>query len=271
MLIAQLSDLHIKAKGKYAYQKVDTLSALEQAVDSLNEFSPNIDAVVITGDLGDFGSLEEYQLIGKSLKKLSMPIYLVPGNHDKRKHLRQSLSSLIQFAHEYYCTFYFVSEHYVWIGLDSLVEGKPYGYIDSIQLDWLEQQLKKQPDSPHILCWHHPPLAVGLGHMDVQNLQNAHEVAAVLRNYPQVKGIICGHLHRAITAIWQGIPVWVAPAHNHSVTLDLNKGAPSSFTIEPPMIRLFGSIEGQFISHLHHISNTDGPHSFFDQNNRLID
>ena len=54
-LVAQLSDLHIKAGGKLSYRRVDTAGALHQAIDTLLAAPQIPDMVIITGDLVDFG------------------------------------------------------------------------------------------------------------------------------------------------------------------------------------------------------------------------
>ena len=58
--IAQISDLHIKAPGRLAYGRVDTARALSHCVAALNELKPKPDLVVISGDLADTPTPEEY-------------------------------------------------------------------------------------------------------------------------------------------------------------------------------------------------------------------
>jgi 3',5'-cyclic AMP phosphodiesterase CpdA len=53
ILIAQISDLHIKSPGSLAYGRVDTAAALGRCIAALNEFAPKPDLVVISGDLAD--------------------------------------------------------------------------------------------------------------------------------------------------------------------------------------------------------------------------
>lgn len=55
MLLAQISDLHIKRPGQLAYRRVDTAAALARCVAKLNALVPRPDAVLVTGDLTDFG------------------------------------------------------------------------------------------------------------------------------------------------------------------------------------------------------------------------
>ena len=60
ILIAQISDLHIKRPGELAYGRVDTAQALTRCVEALNAFRPRPDLVVISGDLADTPTAEEY-------------------------------------------------------------------------------------------------------------------------------------------------------------------------------------------------------------------
>src|SRR6266536_1571944 len=51
VLIAQISDLHIKRPGERAYEMVDTAAALTHCIAHLNRFRPRPAFVVISGDL----------------------------------------------------------------------------------------------------------------------------------------------------------------------------------------------------------------------------
>ena len=84
MIVAQLTDAHIKAGRRIAYGRVDTAAMLETAVAHVNALRPAIDAVIVTGDLTDQGHPDEYAAIRPILDELSMPWHVVPGNHDDR-------------------------------------------------------------------------------------------------------------------------------------------------------------------------------------------
>ena len=55
MLIAQITDTHIKLPGRLAYKKVDTAAMLRRCVQELLALSPQPDIVLLTGDLVDLG------------------------------------------------------------------------------------------------------------------------------------------------------------------------------------------------------------------------
>src|SRR5260370_30003811 len=96
--IAQISDLHIKPPGSLAYGRVDTGKALERCVAALNEFDPAPDFVVISGDLADTPSAEEYQYLKRLLAPLKLPFAGIPGNHDAREMMRAAFPSPYAFA-----------------------------------------------------------------------------------------------------------------------------------------------------------------------------
>src|ERR1700749_2036461 len=86
--IAQISDLHIKPPGALAYGRVDTAKALERCVAVLNEFRPAPDFLVISGDLADTPTSEEYDYLKRLLTPLKLPFAGIPGNHDSRELMR---------------------------------------------------------------------------------------------------------------------------------------------------------------------------------------
>ncbi|WP_241901273.1 hypothetical protein [Vibrio sp. 10N.286.49.B3] len=104
-----------------------------------------------------------------------------------------------------------------------------------------------------------------------KNLQNADELSSVLNKFDNVQGICAGHLHRPITATWNGLPVWVGPSHSHSVTLDLAPNASPSFSLEPTAIQLLKFEGKSVVSHISYISDSDGPYPFFNEKGLLID
>src|SRR3979411_3300305 len=85
VLIAQISDLHIKSPGQLAYGRVDTGRALERCITALNEFRPRPDPVAIPGDLRDTPTADEYEHLKRLLSQLDLRFGSIPGNHDSRK------------------------------------------------------------------------------------------------------------------------------------------------------------------------------------------
>jgi Icc protein len=272
--IAQISDLHIKPPGALAYGRVDTARALERCVAALNEFAPKPDLVVISGDLADTPTMEEYDHLKSLLAQLKLSFVGIPGNHDSRE-LMRSAFPLTSYA--------FASgplNQRIEIGgldlllLDSSVHGKPHGELDSATLKWLEAMLASSLDRPALLFLHHPPFKTGIWHMDRQNLLNADELAAVVRRHPRAQLIAAGHVHRATLTMFAGIRCTICPAPNHAVDLDLAELREPSFRVEPPAFHLHswfaGEGFGSVVTHQVSIGEFDGPHPFFGADGKLL-
>ena len=93
-LLVQLSDTHIREPGRPAYGRVDTSALLAQAVAAVVALPQPASAVVVTGDLTDFGRAAEYAQLRWLLAPLACPLYLLPGNHDDRDGLRSAFPEL---------------------------------------------------------------------------------------------------------------------------------------------------------------------------------
>lgn len=275
MLLAQISDLHIKRPGALAYRRVDTARYLERCVARLNAFTPRLDAVVVTGDLVDLGSLVEYEALKKLLAPLAMPVYLLVGNHDERAALRQ-----VFHDHAYLHTGGEFVHYAVELGpvrlvaLDSTMSQQSSGHLCEARLAWLDAQLALAQGKPVVLALHHPPFVSGIDHMDKQRLdpESAARLAAVVARYPNVERVICGHVHRPIFTRFAGTIASAVPAPAHQVALDLRENAPSAFRLEPPAFALHRyAPETGVVTHHAYIDEGAGPYPFYETDGTLID
>lgn len=274
LLIAQISDLHIKPPGELAYREVDTASALAGCVEELNRFQPRPDLVIISGDLVDAPSRESYEHLLRLLAPLQIPCAAVPGNHDDRAMMRAAFpggsyampAGALNAART-------VGDVDI-ILIDSTVPGAAHGELDAGTLAWLEAALGASPTRPALLFLHHPPFATGIGHMDVQNLRNAADLALLLRRHRRARLLAAGHVHRAALSMFADIAATICPAPNHAVALDLDARLPPSFKIEPPGFHLHawfpGEEYGRVVTHLVPIGDFRGPHPFFSGDGRLL-
>jgi 3',5'-cyclic-AMP phosphodiesterase len=266
MLIAQISDFHLKAGGRVTYRVVDTAACLARAVATVAALDPAPDIVVATGDLTDAGGPEEYELLRELLAPLKQPVYLIPGNHDEREAMRRAFADVgylpaSGFLH------YTVEDHPLRVvALDTLVPGEAGGRLCEQRLRWLEDALAAAPECPTLIIMHHPPFVTGIAYMDRMGLSGAAEFAAVLSRHPQVERVLCGHLHRSIQArIGPHAMASTAPGTAHQMALDLRAAGPSRFMMEPPgyQLHLWRAGAG-IVSHTGVIGEFAGPYPFRD-------
>jgi 3',5'-cyclic-AMP phosphodiesterase len=274
ILIAQISDLHIKPPGALAYGRVDTAKALERCVATLNAFQPRPDLVVISGDLADTPTGEEYAYLKRLLAPLQLPFIGIPGNHDSRELMRAAFPDQPYAAASGALNQTRSVAGLEVILLDSSVPGKPHGELEAPTLQWLDATLASSPERPALLFLHHPPFQAGIWHMDRQNLLNASELAAIVSKHPRVRLIAAGHVHRATLTSFAGVVATICPAPNHAVDLDLGELREPSFKVEPPAFHVHawfpGDGFGQVVTHTVPIGEFDGPHPFFGPDGKLL-
>jgi 3',5'-cyclic-AMP phosphodiesterase len=177
MLIAHISDLHVRPRGKAAYRVSETNMFLERAIDALAALRPRPDLVLISGDLTDCGLPEEYEQLALLLRRLDLPILAVLGNHDRREPYRAAFGErlgaptsggFVQFA---------VAAGPLWIvGLDTVVPGRSEGALCAERLAFVEEALARGVGRPTLIVMHHPPMECGIAHMDrIRLLEGAEE------------------------------------------------------------------------------------------------
>jgi 3',5'-cyclic AMP phosphodiesterase CpdA len=273
VLVAQISDLHVKRPGEVAYGHVDTATALSRCVEELNRFRPRPSIVVISGDLVDTPTAEEYDHLKVLLASLEIPYLAIPGNHDDRTLMRAALPDQPYAPSNGALNIVSRLGDLDLVLIDSSIPGEPYGELDTMTLTWLEGTLAASTTRPALVFLHHPPFITGIDHMDRQNLRNAHELAAVLLRHERAQLLAAGHVHRAALAMFAGVPATICPAPNHAVALDLEGEHPPSFKIEPPGFHLHawfsGNRHGRVVTHFVPIGNFNGPYPFFSSDGRL--
>jgi 3',5'-cyclic-AMP phosphodiesterase len=273
ILIAQISDLHIKRPGELAYGRVDTAAALTRCVDALNRFVPQPDLAVITGDLVDTPSVSAYGHLKRLLAPLRIPLAAIPGNHDGRGMLRDVWPDHAPAVTAAFNSVRSVGDLDI-VLIDSTVPGEAHGALDAETLAWLDSVLGASTSRPALLFLHHPPFTTGIAHMDAQNLRNADDLAAIVRRHERARLIAAGHVHRATLTTFAGIAATICPAPNHALALDLDGRWPPSFAIEPPAFHLHawfpGDNFGSVVTHWVPIGEFDGPHPFFDASGKLL-
>jgi 3',5'-cyclic-AMP phosphodiesterase len=277
VLIAQISDLHIKPVGLRAYQQVDTAEALARCVVELNRLVPRPDLVVISGDLVDVPSKAAYDHLLQLLAELEIPFAAIPGNHDDRDLMRAALPDDCTRGTGPLHATRTVRDVDV-ILMDSTTPGQNYGMFEPESLAWLEMKLKAAPTRPALLFLHHPPFVTGIHHMDVQNLRNAGELAPILLRHRRTRLVAAGHVHRATLTSFAGAAATICPAPNHAVALDLDARLPPSFMIEPPAFHLHvwspangpNDEFGTLVTHWVPIGDFAGPYRFFNDQGELL-
>lgn len=264
MIIAQITDLHVRAVGKTCNGFIETNRMLEEAVGAIARLDPRPDVVIATGDLTDCGLVAEYEALRGILARLPMPVYLIPGNHDRRENLRQVFADSDYLPEDGPFLHYAVDRFPVrLIGMDSVIPGQGHGSICAERRAWLEARLAEAPGKPTILFLHHPPFSTGLKSMDAIGCLDGAEMEPIVRRHPNVMRVLCGHHHRPIQTAWAGTIGSVAPSTAHQVMLDLVDNEAARIMMEPPAyhLHLWTPASG-LVTHQAYVGPFAGPYDF---------
>lgn len=251
MVFAQITDLHIRTKGKLAMGVVDTETCLRQSLKAISEFSPRPDFILITGDLVDCGMVEEYQNLKEILAETDIPIRLVLGNHDRRETFLEVFGGEDYLAGcDQFIQYEIDAGPCRVICVDTVNPGESGGFLCADRLKWIDQSLSADREKPTVVALHHPPFKSGLQYMDDMGLENADDLEAIVAKAPNVERVLCGHLHRPVQAKWAGTVASVMSNPAHQLSVDLFKPDTPRLYMEPSEFQVHVWIEGQgLVSH----------------------
>jgi 3',5'-cyclic-AMP phosphodiesterase len=264
MLLAQISDLHIRPAGEKLYDFVDTNGLLARHVAYLNNLVERPDAVIVTGDITNCGRVDEYCMAKRILGQLDYPIYLLPGNHDNNGNFLAAFSPEHDYLGRDPERICFTVEIFPvrLVFLDSSVDGELFGEIGPKRLSWLEETLAKAPEKQTVVFMHHHPIPSGCRHMDAINCLDGVTLLNLLGRHSQVRHVFCGHTHRAIFQQLDGVLVGTAPATGHQVPFN-TKDPNGLYNLEPPAMLMHRYSERTgLVSYIASLVNIDGPFRF---------
>ncbi|MBU2935554.1 MULTISPECIES: phosphodiesterase [Pacificibacter] len=238
----QITDTHIVEKGHLVCGVSDTNAALRKAVNSINNRLPalgQIDCAIVTGDLTDNGTPEEYAHFAEIMADLKLPWIAIPGNHDNRNAMRNA------FARQHWMPSFGPIQWlqdfgpFAVLGLDTLLEGAHHGELSAPAFTFVDEQLIKLAGKPLVVATHHPWMYSGIPEMDADNLRNGARLMELLEHYSGPIRMISGHVHRAITGQVGRVLCQISPSPCHSVNRDQRKDAVHSLALEPGAVTFF--------------------------------
>lgn len=265
MLIAHLSDPHLRPKGHLYQGLIDSNAMFDRAIKTLAALRPNPDIVIIGGDLVDEGTEAEYESVRHALKKIRQPVFAIPGNHDEREGFRRCFQGSGYIASSGPLHFDTGAQWPVRvIGFDVTVPGRHHGDIDDEAFEWLRGRLTAHADRPTVLLMHQPPADSGIPCIDAYKCLCGERLAALLCQYRNVERVLCGHIHRFMQTRFGGTLLMTAPSTATSIALHLTEDAEPASFVEPPAFLLHYLRSGrELLTHWVPIGNFPGPFSFF--------
>ena len=272
---AQLSDTHVREaglepEGGHSY---DTSEAFEAVLADLGQ-QADIDLVVVTGDIADHGTAEQYDIAAAALARLPAPVYVCPGNHDSDAGFRAGFGSpelhTPRITHHGPWSFVFADSNAGAMTPDDngrLVDppGEERlhrnGALGEHEQAWLRAAAAGH-DTEHVFVWvHHPPDA------DIPMANDPAYTAewqAVTAACSKIRGFGAGHTHIPSTYTFEGRPVFVSPAFKNNFDLEASTWLPPGYRTYD-----FGS-DGTVTSEVHLVDDERWPRRPFGRTLRSL-
>ena len=187
---ALLTDTHISTSNPRPMED------LQRSIADINQ-NPEIEFVVVTGDLTESGDRASIEAIKAALEQLHVPFYAASGNHETT----WSESGVMDFSRVFGDSrFAFSHNGMYFIGFNSgPVIRMADGHVAPQDIAWLKHNLdsvSKAGEAP-IFVFTHYPLKNG-------DVDNWYEVTDVLRQH-NVQCVMGGHYHRNLVFDCDGI------------------------------------------------------------------
>ena len=242
--VLHVTDPHLFADSDSSLRGTVTHSSLQNVLSHFQRSGWSADLVALTGDLIQDESREAYVRLRELMRPLDLPVYCVPGNHDVRAVMKDSLTG----PEFHYCESVM---HGNWLiaGIDSCISNDAAGRIDDQEMERLEKLLDETTAEHVLICLHHPPLPVGSKWLDQVGLRNGEEFLRLMARSGKVRAAIFGHVHQAFERLHDSIQIIGTPS-----TCRQFKLASDEFALDdnPPAYRRIslhpdGSVESELI------------------------
>ena len=199
-IVLQISDTHLRAEPHTPAHR-DPDVALLATIDAIRRVPAEL--VLLTGDLSDDGSLPALERLRDIVGRLSTPVMAVAGNHDDPNNVRAVFGGddTVEIGR--------------WrvLGVESVIPGEDHGLVD---VENLTRRLDHVDARPTLLAIHHPPRSPSTNPMF--QLIGADEMLAALRDRPNVRAVVSGHLHEAFERHEEGVQLWGSPSSYYAIT-----------------------------------------------------
>lgn len=204
LTLVHISDTHLMADAATDFVSINPEQNLLSVLADIQQHYPEANALLHTGDLAQEACTKTYQRYVQHVQRLNIPYFHVPGNHDDVAcfpfYQQQNSAHVIELG--------------AWslVLLNSAVPNQVDGWVDSQQLQQLEQILAARPEQYIVIACHHHPFAMQSHWIDQHKLKNTEALTDLLGRHNNVKLVLFGHVHQESCQTWQHIAFFSTPS-----------------------------------------------------------
>ncbi|PIW51460.1 MAG: serine/threonine protein phosphatase [Zetaproteobacteria bacterium CG12_big_fil_rev_8_21_14_0_65_54_13] len=208
--LLHISDSHLYSDATALLKGIcphDSFAAV--LADAYHRF-PAADAIMLGGDMAQDEQAETYRMLAAMLPDWQAPVMITPGNHASLDYLSGSLIPALA-ARFGYCD-QLQGEHWQIIALNSHQPGHVPGRLAASELTRLEHLLSTSVSTHILIALHHHARPIGSRWLDAIGLINSDALWAIIDRYPQVRVVLCGHIHQPFDSVHKGVRVLGTPS-----------------------------------------------------------
>ena len=208
-LLLHISDAHLYDDPAGELKGVRPIESYAEVLEAAHRHYPDPDVVVLGGDMAQDEAAATYAKVAAMLPWCA-PVMISPGNHANLGALRGSLIPALKSCSSY-------SDHLdlgLWqvITLNSHRTGTISGFLAVDELERLRTILEVTSEKYTLIALHHHACDIGSRWLDDISLENSEVLWDLIADYPQVKVLLCGHIHQAFDTFHEGVRVLGSPS-----------------------------------------------------------
>ncbi len=203
MKIIHMSDLHLTRDGSPIWGEY-THKNFARAIKQIKR-TQDIDAIIVSGDISDDGSMESYEFADKLFSQTDIPTYWCLGNHDNLELQRMpNILKHCKLIDDFkICGWIIILLNSVAPDEELLGKNRSRGILSTQTLTWLDEKINSF-DAPTIVVLHHPALEIG-GWQDKKILKDRDTFRKMLESSKNVQIVLSGHVHEFSDTTLNGI------------------------------------------------------------------
>jgi Icc protein len=205
--LLQLTDLHLYADpqqrllGQNTWRTLESVLSLAQA-----QYWPP-DGIVLTGDLVHDEQPGTYDALRRRFDGLQIPYHCIPGNHDRLDllvgHLDAGAASALRLV---------TAGAWDLLLLDSTLPAEEGGHLGARVLAGIAEHAAAARSRPTLVFLHHHLAPMGSQWLDTMQVDNGATALAELARHPQLRAVVCGHVHQHAEQQHGGVRLLATPS-----------------------------------------------------------